>query len=163
MECFLSRIQDKVVVEEREDEVFWVVTKSGSLSVNSLLSILEEVRKLKLNMKSTVVIEENAWRISEELKGKKCLILMDEVCDFIDLHKVMGIQDHQENKVVLASRLRDICKDLDADELINAKPLSDHEAFNMFKEKLDLSKKALSEFLHPFGRTLNIDRRTRAA
>ena len=23
VECFLSRIQDKVVVEEREDEVFW--------------------------------------------------------------------------------------------------------------------------------------------
>ena len=31
VECFLSRIQDKVVVEEREDEVFWEVTKSGSL------------------------------------------------------------------------------------------------------------------------------------
>ena len=75
------------------------------------------MQKLKLNMKSTVVIEENAWRISEELKGKKCLILMDEVCDFIDLHKVMGIQDHQESKVVLASKLRDICKDMEADEL----------------------------------------------
>ena len=44
VECFLSRIQDKVVIEEREDEVFWAVTKSGSFSVKSLYSILEEVR-----------------------------------------------------------------------------------------------------------------------
>ena len=44
VECFLSMIQDKVVVEEREDEVFWAVTKSGSFSVKSLLSILKEVR-----------------------------------------------------------------------------------------------------------------------
>ena len=44
VECFLSRIQNKVVVEEREDEVFWAVTKNGSFSVKSLISILEEVR-----------------------------------------------------------------------------------------------------------------------
>ena len=44
VECFLSRIKDKVVVEENEDDVFWVVTKSGSFSVKSLLSILEKVR-----------------------------------------------------------------------------------------------------------------------
>ncbi|RVX03513.1 hypothetical protein CK203_027825 [Vitis vinifera] len=37
-------IQDKVVAEEREDEVFREVTKSGSFSVKSLYSILEEVR-----------------------------------------------------------------------------------------------------------------------
>ena len=44
MECFLLGIQDKVVVDEREDDVFWVVRKSGSFSVKSFLSILEEVR-----------------------------------------------------------------------------------------------------------------------
>ena len=115
------------------DIVIWV-TVSKEWSLKELQGAI--MQQLKLNMESTIGIEEYAWRISEELKGKKCLILMDEVCDFIDLHKVMGIQDHQENKVVLASRLRDICKDLDAEELINVKSLSDHEAFNMFKEKV---------------------------
>lgn len=66
-------------------------------------------------MENIASIEENAWRI--KLKGKKYLIPLDEACDFIDLHKVMGIQDHQESKVVLASKLRDICKDMEADEL----------------------------------------------
>ena len=49
------------------------------------------MQQSKLNMESNVGIEENTLRISEELKGKKCLTLMDEVCDFIDLHKVMGM------------------------------------------------------------------------
>ena len=97
------------------------------------------MQRLKLNVESTAGIEENAWRISEELKGKKCLILVDEIFDLIDLHKVMGIQGNLESKVVLASRLRDICKDMEADELINVKPLSDHEAFNMFKKKVGRS------------------------
>ena len=44
MEFFLSGIQDKVVVEEREDEMFWEVTNSRSFYVKSLYSILEEVR-----------------------------------------------------------------------------------------------------------------------
>ena len=32
------------MVEENEDDVFWVVTKSGSFSIKSLISILEKVR-----------------------------------------------------------------------------------------------------------------------
>ena len=44
VESFLSRIQDKVVVKEREDKVFWAVTRSGSFSVKSLYFILEKVR-----------------------------------------------------------------------------------------------------------------------
>ena len=35
---FLLRIQDRVVVEEREDEAFWASTESGSFSVKSLYS-----------------------------------------------------------------------------------------------------------------------------
>ena len=81
------------------------------------------MHRLKLNVESTTNIDENAWRISKELKGKKCLTLVDEIFDFIDLHEVMDIQDNLESKVVLASRLRDICKDMEADELINVKPL----------------------------------------
>ena len=37
------------------------------------------MQRLKLNVESTAGIEENVWRISEELRGKKCLILVDEI------------------------------------------------------------------------------------
>ncbi|KAJ9687688.1 hypothetical protein PVL29_016249 [Vitis rotundifolia] len=118
------------------DIVIWV-TVSKEWSIKKLQDAI--MQRLKMNMEGTVSIEENSQRISEELRGRKCLILLDEVYDSIDLHKVMGIDDNQESKVVLASRIRDICKDMEADELINVKPLSDHEAFDMFKEKLGQS------------------------
>ncbi|KAL6349764.1 hypothetical protein AAG906_001651 [Vitis piasezkii] len=41
---FLLRIQDRVVVEEREDVAFWADTESGSFSVKDFYYILEEVR-----------------------------------------------------------------------------------------------------------------------
>ena len=44
MECFLIRLQDKVVVVGGEDKVYWVETKSGSFSIKSLYSILEAGR-----------------------------------------------------------------------------------------------------------------------
>ena len=118
------------------DIVIWV-TVSKESSTKKLQDAI--MQRLKMNMEGTVSIKENSHRISEELKGRKCLILLDEVYDFIDLHVVMGINDNQESKVVLASTIGDICNDMEADELINVKPLSDHEAFNMFKEKLGRS------------------------
>ena len=57
MGWFLLRIQDRVVVEEREDEAFWASTESGSFSVKSLYSILEEVR---VNPFPTSIVW-NAW------------------------------------------------------------------------------------------------------
>ena len=43
VECFLARLQDKVVVEGREecDKVCWVETKSGTFSIKSLYASLE--------------------------------------------------------------------------------------------------------------------------
>ena len=41
VQCFLTRLQDKVVVVEGEDKVSWVKTKSGSFFVKPLHSILE--------------------------------------------------------------------------------------------------------------------------
>ena len=53
MECFLIRLQDKVVVVGGEDKVYWVETKSGSFSIKSLYSILE-VGSLKPFLASVV-------------------------------------------------------------------------------------------------------------
>ena len=36
MECFLRRLQDKVVVDGGKDQVCWLETKSGTFSVTSL-------------------------------------------------------------------------------------------------------------------------------
>ena len=58
------------------DIVIWA-TVSNEWSFKKLQGAI--MHRLKLNVESTIGIEENAWRISEELKGKKCLILVDEI------------------------------------------------------------------------------------
>lgn len=107
------------------------------------------MRRLNLNMGGPTDIEENTQIIFEELKKKKCLILLDEVCHPIELKNVIGIHGIQDCKVVLASRDLGICREMDVDETINVKPLSSDEAFNMFKEKV-------GEFIYSTPRVLQV-------
>lgn len=129
----MKNVIDHKDVAKIFDMVIWA-TVSKEWSKKTFQDAI--MQRLKMNMKGSVSIEENSLRISEELKGKKCLILLDEVYDFINLHEVMGIDDIQESKALLAGRIRNICKDMEADELINVKPLSEYEALNMFKKKV---------------------------
>ena len=41
VECFLPRLQDKVIVVGGEDKVCWLEAKNGSFSIKYLYSILE--------------------------------------------------------------------------------------------------------------------------
>ena len=91
------------------------------------------MHRLNLNMGGPTDIEENT-QIILELKKKKCLILLDDICHHIDLEQIIGV--HDMCKVVLASRDQGICLAMDVDEIIEVTRLSDIEAFNMFKEKV---------------------------
>ncbi|KAJ9687646.1 hypothetical protein PVL29_016219 [Vitis rotundifolia] len=122
----MQNLNNQKDITKMFDIVIWV-TVSKEWSLKKLQGAI--MQRLKLNMQNNIGIEENTCRISIELKGKKYLIILDK---FMTLLIYM-------NKVVLVSRLCDICKDMEADELINVKPLSDHEAFSMFKGKVGQS------------------------
>ena len=57
MERFLERLQNKVVVEGREDKVYWLETKSGTFFVKSFYSSLE----VRRSMLFLVGIVWNVW------------------------------------------------------------------------------------------------------
>ncbi|KAL6329114.1 hypothetical protein AAG906_007660 [Vitis piasezkii] len=120
-------------IDRMFDIVIWVTVPKEWSVVGFQQKIMD---RLQLNMGSTTDTEKNTQIIFEELKKKKCLILLDEVCHLIELEKIIGVHDIQNCKVVLASRDRGICRDMDVDQLINVKPLSDDEALKMFKEKV---------------------------
>ena len=94
------------------------------------------LRRLKLDVDDNANVNEAALIISEELKGKKCLILLDNVQDWIDLNRIMGIDENLDSKVVLASRYQDICCVMDAEDLVDVKPLSHNDAWNIFQKKV---------------------------
>ena len=104
--------------------------------------------RLELNVGSAD-INKNAQLIFEELKKKKCLILLDDVCCTIELEKLIGVHDMQTCKVVLATRDLAICKVMDVDDEIQVKKLSDVEALDMFMEKA-------GEYIKNFPRAVQV-------
>ncbi|KAB8340726.1 hypothetical protein FH972_022289 [Carpinus fangiana] len=108
------------------------------VSKNWSLKMLHDAitQRLKLSVEGITSPDEIAWRISKELECKRYLLLLDEVWDILNLHEI-GIPDNEnDSKVVLATRYRDICFDMETDEQIKLKCLSEAEAYKMFKEKV---------------------------
>ncbi|KAJ9687687.1 hypothetical protein PVL29_016248 [Vitis rotundifolia] len=95
------------------------------------------LRRLILDVDDNADVNEAASIISAELKGKKCLILLDNVQDCIDLNRIMGIHENPDSKVVLVSEYDDPnnCV-MNADELVKVEPLSPPEDWNMFRQKV---------------------------
>jgi disease resistance protein RPS2 len=93
-------------------------------------------QRLKLNVEDITSPDEIAWQISKELECKRYLLLLDEVWDILDLY-VIGIPNNKnDSKVVLATRYRDICFDMETDEQIKLKCLYKAKAYKIFKEKV---------------------------
>ncbi|KAK6945528.1 NB-ARC [Dillenia turbinata] len=114
--------------------IIMMVTVSRDWSVENVQQAI--VQRLGLNVQGITSVQGIAQRISEELKEKNYLLLLDEVWEVFDLHSV-GIYGNEGNsKIVLATRYHDVCHDMETDEEINVKPLPDHEAWNLFREKV---------------------------
>ena len=127
----MQNLNDNEDIARMFDIVIWVHV-SQDWSVEKLQHVI--IDRLKLNMEGITNVDEIAWRISMELECKRYLLLLDEVWDILDLKKI-GIYDNQkDSKVVLATRYRHICREMDA--LINVKRMSKEDAWKMFKEKV---------------------------
>ncbi|KAF2320214.1 hypothetical protein GH714_026023 [Hevea brasiliensis] len=97
--------------------------------------------RLKLKIEGMTKHDIN-FRISEELKDKKYLFLLDDVWDILDLGDI-GICSNKGSKVILASRKQNICWGMDIDAIEELKPLPIKEAVALFKEKLGTKGKHL--------------------
>ncbi|KAJ0035490.1 hypothetical protein Pint_26075 [Pistacia integerrima] len=73
--------------------------------------------------------EQKAYMISEMLKNRRYLLLLDEVFSEIDLERI-GMDEEHNGKVVFACRQKNICGWTDED--IKVRRLSDDDAQNLF-------------------------------
>ncbi|XP_075675291.1 disease resistance protein At4g27190-like [Castanea sativa] len=115
------------------DIVIWVPV-SKDFSVGELQRAITD--RLKLNMEGITTQDEIAWRISLELECKRYLLLLDEVCETLDLDMIGILDNQKDSKVVLATRNRNICRFMSLDESINVKRMSSTDAWKMFIEKV---------------------------
>lgn len=113
------------------DIVIWV-TVSKDWSVGKLQRAITD--QLKLNVEGMTDLDEIASQISLKLECKRYLILLDDVCEPINLDTIAKSNSQKDGKVVMASRYRNVYCQMDVDELINVKSMPPKEAWTMFME-----------------------------
>ncbi|KAF7851179.1 hypothetical protein BT93_L4364 [Corymbia citriodora subsp. variegata] len=129
----MHNLNDDVEISKMFDMVI-----SASVSKESSIEKLQKAiaQRLKLNTEGISDPHEMSWRISKELENKRYLLLLDEVWNVFDLQAVGLHDNNQDSKVVLASRYQHVCWDMEVDELVNVKRLSEADAWKMFREKV---------------------------
>ncbi|KAI8005351.1 Disease resistance protein [Camellia lanceoleosa] len=86
------------------------------------------VHRLKLDMEITSDTYEVAKRISEDLKGKRYLLLLDDVKQNLNLYGLLGISESTNgSKIVLTTRFGHVCSSI-VNRVIKVNCLSQDEA-----------------------------------
>ncbi|KAF7116294.1 hypothetical protein RHSIM_RhsimUnG0032200 [Rhododendron simsii] len=128
------------------DIVIWLtVSKEGSkenLKRENLLLALAQ--RLKLTMTGTSNADEVAQRIRTELKGKRYLLLLDDVKEYLSLNEIGIPFSNNGSKIVLTTRLRHVCNNEMVDKSIKVAYLSPDESWKMFQDVLG-SKKLIED------------------
>ncbi|KAL9306286.1 putative P-loop containing nucleoside triphosphate hydrolase [Arabidopsis thaliana] len=81
---------------------------------------------------------ERVSRIKNILNRKKFLLLLDDLWSEVDLNKIGVPPPTQENgsKLVLTTRSKEVCKDMEVDDMMEVVCLSPDEAWELFQQKV---------------------------
>ncbi|KAF7116293.1 hypothetical protein RHSIM_RhsimUnG0032000 [Rhododendron simsii] len=128
------------------DIVIWLtVSREGSnenLRREHLIHTIAQ--RLKLTIAGTSNVDEVAERIATELKGRKFLLLLDDVKEYLNLNEIGIHLSNNGSKIVLTTRLHHVCDKRMVDRVIKVAYLSRDEAWKMFRDVLG-SKKLIED------------------
>ncbi|KAA8532650.1 hypothetical protein F0562_032534 [Nyssa sinensis] len=106
-----------------------IVSKSWSIR-----KLQNEIAK-RLSIEITKELDSGAARkLFQVLEGKKYLLLLDDVCEMVELNDIGIPNTSQDNgcKVILTTRGFDVCRKMGTDVEIQVEVLSKEEAWEMF-------------------------------
>ncbi|KAG7591838.1 P-loop containing nucleoside triphosphate hydrolase [Arabidopsis thaliana x Arabidopsis arenosa] len=118
------------------DVVIWVVV-SKDLQIESIQDQI--LGRLSLDKEWKQETEtERASRIKNILNRKKFVILLDDLWSEVDLNKIGVPPPTQENgsKLVFTTRSKEVCKDIEVDDMMEVACLSPDEAWELFQQKV---------------------------
>lgn len=98
----------------------------------------EVLRQLSLGCEYSETDAEVAERLYKVLKGKKFLLILDDVWEQINLEAlgIPGPSSENGCKIVIASRKRDVCHDMNLFKVVEVKSISWKEARELFYEQV---------------------------
>ncbi|XP_034680601.1 disease resistance protein SUMM2-like [Vitis riparia] len=134
----LTRINNELLKTRLEfDAVIWV-TVSRPATVENVQRVLFNKLEIPRDKWESRSEDERAEEIFNILKTKKFVLLLDDIWERLDLSKV-GIPplNHQDKlKMVLTTRSRDVCQDMEVTESIEVNCLPWEDAFALFQTKV---------------------------
>ncbi|XP_019167959.1 PREDICTED: disease resistance protein At4g27190-like isoform X2 [Ipomoea nil] len=120
--------------EQGFDIIIWVVV-SQNATVESIQSKI--AARLSLAMNKEESKESAASGLYKKLKGKRFLLILDDIWEGIVLNDVgiPPLKDH-DSKVILTTRNFHVCQEMSTDIEFEIGRLSDEEAWMLFSEKV---------------------------
>ncbi|XP_019167982.1 PREDICTED: probable disease resistance protein At4g27220 isoform X2 [Ipomoea nil] len=117
------------------DIVIWVV-----VSHNATVEIIRSkiAKRLHLAMDKEESEESAATRLYNKLKGKRFLLILDDIWEGVDLNAVgiPPLEDDIGSKVILTTRNFHVCQEMCTDIEFEIGGLSDEEAWELFSERV---------------------------
>ncbi|XP_010110286.2 disease resistance protein SUMM2 [Morus notabilis] len=128
------------------DVVIWVVA-SKEASISKIQDAIQDRLQIPDDEWKSNRVEERSITIYRTLRGKKFVLLLDDVWKQFDLLKVgVPIPDiHNGSKVIFTTRSKEVCGQMEADKCIRVECLEQEKALDLFLEKV--GEEALSS--HP--------------
>jgi len=132
----LQHIYNKLLQRLDFCDHIWWVTVSQDFSINRLQNLI--AKRLNLDLPSEDDDLHRAAKLSEELRKKqKWILILDDLWNNFELHKV-GIPEKLEGcKLIMTTRSETVCHRMACQHKhkIKVKPLSNEEAWTLFMEK----------------------------
>ncbi|XP_073262864.1 probable disease resistance protein At4g27220 [Populus alba] len=115
--------------------VYWI-TVSQDTNINKLQNSI--AKRIGLDLSNEDEELYRASKLSEELtKKQKWVLILDDLWKAIELRKVgVPIQDVKGCKLILTTRLENVCQQMGTQHIIKVKPISKEEAWALFIERL---------------------------
>nr|XP_034914299.1 probable disease resistance protein At4g27220 [Populus alba] len=131
----LQHIYNELLQRPDICDYVWWVTVSQDFSINRLQILI--AKHLHLDLSSEDDVQLRPAKLSEELRKKqKWILILDDLWNSFELHKV-GIPEKLEGcKLIMTTRSEMICNQMACHCKIKVKPLSNGEAWTLFMEKL---------------------------
>ncbi|KAH7851599.1 hypothetical protein Vadar_014007 [Vaccinium darrowii] len=139
--AIMRSLNNREEVGKRFDIVLWLQVSTEcnkeNLSIEKLQGAI--ARRLKFAVESTSDADEVAKRISEELEGKRYLLLLDDVKQDLDLSRLGIPKSKNGSKIVLTTRFAHVCSSM-VNRAVKVNRLSGDEAWTFFHDILEISE-----------------------
>ncbi|KAK4276219.1 hypothetical protein QN277_019189 [Acacia crassicarpa] len=123
------------------EKVVMVVVSKSPLVLNIQQEIAEQIG---LDLKETSQFS-RAQRLSLGLENKKILIILDDVWSNLNLQEI-GIPPNENCRILLTTRLRNVCDSMRCDKTFELSLLTREEAWALFMMHANLTNNSFNEF-----------------